>query len=221
MPGVVEELVLGRAPVDVIVLFCPAIESSRVATRTQLPVERQLEVSELVLRHEVADRPLLGQDAICDLPARGHSLLLVASPRRGACPIEERTPPAGALLGGQRRGSRSGTATRGRRTVPHWRAGEGEQRQLRDDRRARGSSMHHGFLWMNYSDCPTGAILSRQVLIRISDVGDTHVLAVVQDLSPLPRAQRDDPEQHRLGELCSVLEWRAGLGLALDRLHPV
>src|SRR5450759_5514035 len=146
MPGVVEELVLGRAPVDVIVLFCPAIENSRVATRTQLPVERQLEVSELVLRHEVADRPLLGQHAIDDLPARGHRRLLITTPGRGARPVEERTPPPGALLGGQRRCSCRGTATRGWRTVPRRRAGKSEQRQLGDDRRARGSSMHHGCL---------------------------------------------------------------------------
>src|SRR3954462_14315374 len=73
----------------------------------------------------------------------------------------------------------------------------------------------------NFSDRPTGAILSRQVLIRFRDVGDAHLGAVIKDLPSLPGTQRDDSEEHGLGELRGVLEWRAGLRLALDRLHPV
>src|ERR1700674_143732 len=105
MTRVVEKLILGGAPVDVIVFFGATIEDARVATRAQLPVEGQLEVSELVLRQEVTHRPCLGQRTIDDLPAGGQCRLLIASPGRSAGSVEQRSPSAGTLLGSQPRGS--------------------------------------------------------------------------------------------------------------------
>src|SRR5216110_722069 len=55
MTGVVEKLILGRAPVDVVIILGAAIKNTRVAGRAEFPIERQLEVSELVSRDDVAD----------------------------------------------------------------------------------------------------------------------------------------------------------------------
>src|SRR6267143_167554 len=108
MTRVVEKLILGCAPVDVVVIFGAAIEDTRVATRAQLPIEGQFEVSEPVLRQEVTNRPCLGQRAMDDLPAGGQCGLLITSPGRGAGSVEERPPTACPLLGGQRGGSCTG-----------------------------------------------------------------------------------------------------------------
>src|SRR5438132_10552156 len=57
--------------------------------------------------------------------------------------------------------------------------------------------------------------LPLQELVRRRDVGHAHVLRVVLDL--LSRAQRDDPEQHDLGELRRVAERTRRLRLPLRR----
>src|SRR5450631_1219152 len=53
---------------------------------------------------------------------------------------------------------------------------------------------------------PSGAIFASQVLIRVCDIGDLSALAIVQNLLPLPRTQRDKTEQHCLGELRRILD---------------
>ena len=67
MSGVVEQLVLGRAPIDVIVFFGAAIKNSGVTARAQFPVESKLEVSKLISGDDVLDGAGLGQHAIDDL----------------------------------------------------------------------------------------------------------------------------------------------------------
>src|ERR1700686_2158337 len=69
--------------------------------------------------------------------------------------------------------------------------------------------------------CPSGAIVASQVLGCVGDIGDLSALAVVQNLLPLPRTQRDDTQQHGLGELGRILDRGARLRLASDRLGPV
>src|SRR5213593_5098964 len=101
MSGVVEQLVLGRAPVNVIVFFGAAIEYAGVAARTQLPVEGELEVSELIFGHDVVDGAGLGQHAIDDAPPGRQCLLLVSAPGRRARAIEERATAGSALFSGQ------------------------------------------------------------------------------------------------------------------------
>src|SRR5438105_13902898 len=146
MSGVVEQLVLGSAPIDVIVLLGAAVENPGVATRAQFPVERELEVSELVAGDDVVDGARFCQYAIDDAPAGGHGLLLVSAPGSSARSIEERAPAAGALFSGQRSDSRRrGARALSRGIIPHRRTGCDRQRQLRDDCRARDSSMNHGF----------------------------------------------------------------------------
>src|SRR5438445_6489395 len=101
MSGVVEQLVLGRAPIDVIVFFGAAIKNSGVTARAQFPVESKLEVSKLISGDDVLDGAGLGQHAIDDAPAGRQCLPLVSAPGRGGSSIEERSPAGGALFSGQ------------------------------------------------------------------------------------------------------------------------
>ena len=90
--GIVEELVFRRAPVDVVVLFGAAIEDSAVAAFGNLPFELELEIVELVLRHEVARRFVVGDRPVGDMPARRDRLGLVAPPTVERFAVEERAP---------------------------------------------------------------------------------------------------------------------------------
>src|SRR5947207_3756490 len=122
MAGVVEQLVLRRAPVDVVVLLGAAIENAGIATRTQLPVQRELKVSELVLGDDVLDGTGFRQYTVDDMPARRHCRTLVSAPGSGTGSVEERAPPRRALVSGQTSGHRSCRAALGGRAVSHWRA---------------------------------------------------------------------------------------------------
>src|SRR5205814_5510248 len=98
MPGVVQQLILGSAPVDVVVLLGAAIENTGVATRTQLPVERELKVAELIFGDDVVHRSGFGEDAVDDPPTSRHRLGLVTAPCIGVCAVEERAPTSSALF---------------------------------------------------------------------------------------------------------------------------
>src|SRR3954467_13428099 len=99
MALVVEELVLGRAPVDRVVLLGAAIEDPGVALGRELPVELQVEVAVLVGADDVVGWLALRQGARADVPFRRQALRLVAAPTGGGgCVLEEL--PAGLLLGG-------------------------------------------------------------------------------------------------------------------------
>src|SRR6266496_1334002 len=100
MPGVVEELVLGRAPIDVVVLLGSTVEHSRVSAGRELPVERELEVSELIARDDVVGAAFLGERAVHNVPGGGEGLLLVAAKRSGTASIEQWAPTRGALIRG-------------------------------------------------------------------------------------------------------------------------
>src|SRR5215472_9246454 len=65
---VVEQLVFGGAPIEMIVFFSASVENATVARFANLPFEFQLEVTELVFRHDVADRRFLREGAIDDMP---------------------------------------------------------------------------------------------------------------------------------------------------------
>src|SRR5579864_5305137 len=104
---VVEELILGRAPVDVVVLLGAAVEDAAVTRLADLPVHLELEVAEFVLRHDVGDRPVLGQRAVDNVPAGGHLVGLVSAPVVQGGPVKERPPghsgwrmPDGGLIEG-------------------------------------------------------------------------------------------------------------------------
>ena len=83
VPGldVVEQLVFGAAPVDVLVLFGSAVEDPAVARLADLPLELELEVAELVLRDDIGDGDILGERVAGDVPAGGDGLALIAAPR--------------------------------------------------------------------------------------------------------------------------------------------
>src|SRR5690348_7785880 len=78
--GVIEELVFGPAPVDVIVLARAAIEDAAVAGPPDLPLELELEIPEALLRDQVVDHAVLSEHAAGDVPASGKSGLFPAAP---------------------------------------------------------------------------------------------------------------------------------------------
>src|SRR5687768_13548891 len=100
MGGVIEQLVLGRTPVDVIVLLCAPIKHSGVSTRRNHPVERQLEITILIRGDEVADRTVFRQSPIDNPPPRRNGLRLVTAPARQRRAVEQRLPTRRALRGG-------------------------------------------------------------------------------------------------------------------------
>jgi len=64
----------------------------------ELPVERELEISELLLGQQIADRPVLRQRAIDDVPTRRERRFLVAPPGVGVGAVEQRSPPSRSLV---------------------------------------------------------------------------------------------------------------------------
>src|SRR5215510_1463336 len=73
----------------------------------------------------------------------------------------------------------------------------------------------------SYSQNPALAVFAVEVLVGLFHVRDLALLAVVANRYALPRFQRHDSEQHRLGEPRRVFERRARLGLALAGFGPV
>src|SRR4051812_26683996 len=92
MTGIVQQLVLRRAPVDVIVFLGASVKDAGVPAWTELPIERELEVSELFLADQITDRTRLGQYSVGNAPARGKGLILVAAPRIGVGAVEQGAP---------------------------------------------------------------------------------------------------------------------------------
>src|SRR5215472_2236679 len=68
-------------------------------------------------------------------------------------------------------------------------------------------------------DGPALAVLAPQVVVRLRQVGDAHVFAVVENLSSC--FQSNDAEQHHFGEPRGVVERAGRFGLAFGRVHPV
>src|SRR5215467_437801 len=95
---VVEQLVLGSAPIDMIIFFGAAVEDAAVAGLADLPFEFKFEVAELLFRNEIAHRRLFRKRAVDDVPAHWNCVCLVATPgiHRGA--VEQHLPGCLGLL---------------------------------------------------------------------------------------------------------------------------
>src|SRR5207244_9326753 len=93
---VIEKLVFGCAPVDVIVLARAAIEDAAVAGLADLPLELELEIGEALLRDPVVDHAVLCEPPAGDAPARGKTRLLPAAPVGRAVILKQRVPGSGA-----------------------------------------------------------------------------------------------------------------------------
>ena len=66
--------------------------NAAVAGVADLPLELQLEIAELVSRHDVGDGRVLGECAVFDLPARGDGVGLVAFPVLERRAVKEDSP---------------------------------------------------------------------------------------------------------------------------------
>src|SRR6185503_20654552 len=88
MLRVIEHLHLGRVPIDLVLLFTRAIKDAAVPARLDLPVDRELEVAELVVGDDVATCPDAGKSAVLHFPAVGNRRLAVVAPAGGALSIE-------------------------------------------------------------------------------------------------------------------------------------
>src|SRR6267378_2496770 len=67
---IIEELIFRTAPVDMIVAACAAVKDTAVAALADLPLEFELEISEALRRHQIVDRPVLGEHPAGNVPAR-------------------------------------------------------------------------------------------------------------------------------------------------------
>src|SRR5437879_1288617 len=115
MPRVVQHLHLGSGPVDGFVVLARAVEDPAVAPRRDVPLERELEVAELLARDDVAGRRDAGERAVDDLPSGRHRVHLEATPAGSRLAVEQQSPACGALGGGQRIGRPGGQGGNDRR----------------------------------------------------------------------------------------------------------
>src|SRR5215203_3001037 len=74
------------------------------------------------------------------------------------------------------------------------------------DQITRRSSAHHGHGLRRAPWLPALTVLAREPAVRLGHVGHLHLRTIVEDLLRLARAERDDTEEHRLGELGRVVE---------------
>src|SRR5258708_17640551 len=72
--GVIEQLILRTAPVNVVVFARGAVENTAVAALADFPFELELEVAELLLGHQVIDVAFLCERTIDDMPTLRHAL---------------------------------------------------------------------------------------------------------------------------------------------------
>src|SRR5262245_42149371 len=102
MTGVVEHLHLGTGLERRVAGLADAEHDPAVAARGDLPLDRQLEVGELIDRDDVAAAGHARERAVYDLPASGHGRLLEPAPA-GRRPAVEEQPPSGRALGRRER----------------------------------------------------------------------------------------------------------------------
>src|SRR3954469_23132473 len=88
------------------VVFDDAVENAGVDVWRQLPLERQLEISELVDGYDVASLPDASENAINGLPSGSQRRLPVPAPARRRLAIEQQPPAVGSFFRGQCIGSR-------------------------------------------------------------------------------------------------------------------
>src|ERR1039458_10105079 len=96
----------------VVLLRC-AVEDAAVSSLADLPVHLELEVVELLLRHDVVHRRALRERAVHDAPAGRYVGLLIASEGVEVAAVEEDAPGAGANHRSGR-GSEAAARRRGR-----------------------------------------------------------------------------------------------------------
>src|SRR5262249_13012054 len=89
-------LILRRAPVDMVVLLGAPVEQSAVAALADLPLDLELEVRVLVLRHQIAGATILHDLAVGGVPAND-GVGLETPPAVHGLAVEQWLPPA--LLG--------------------------------------------------------------------------------------------------------------------------
>src|ERR1700720_791084 len=65
---IIEELIFRTAPVDMIVAARAPVKDTAVATLAYLPLEFELEISEVLLRGQIVDRPVLGEPPAGNVP---------------------------------------------------------------------------------------------------------------------------------------------------------
>ena len=100
VPGVVQYLHLGPAPVDLRVLLGGPIEDPRVPPRGDLPVEPELEVLELIDGHQVGAVTVVMDGPVQHVPAEGVGALEVAPTfQRG--PVEKEPESFALFCGGE------------------------------------------------------------------------------------------------------------------------
>src|SRR2546430_12703346 len=122
---VVQHLHLGGRPVDGVAVLARAVEDPAVAPRRDVPLERQLEVAELLARDDVAGGRDARERAVHDLPSGRQRVHLEAAPTGGSLAVEQEPPARGALGGRQRIGSLGGQGgSDGRQQDQHGRGGE-------------------------------------------------------------------------------------------------
>jgi len=100
MPRVVQYLHLRSAPVDRVVarVLAGAVEDPAVAVLRDVPLERQLEVLELLLRDDVGRGLDSLQRAVHHLPPRRQRIHLPPAPPCRGLPVEQQAPARGALV---------------------------------------------------------------------------------------------------------------------------
>src|SRR5437899_2416492 len=125
MARVVQHLHFGAGPVDGVVVLAGAVKDPAVAPWRDVPLERQLEVAELLARDDVARGRDARERAVHDLPSGRQRVHLEAAPTGGSLAVEQESPARGALGGRQRIGSLGGEGGSDRRQQDkHGRGGE-------------------------------------------------------------------------------------------------
>src|SRR5262249_42638741 len=149
---VIEQLILRRAPVDLVELVGAAIEDPAVARVADVPLELELEVGELLLRRDVVGMAVLLQHAVHDLPAvlgagrvahLRRPVGLEDPPRVHALAVEQRLPRPRVRLRGrlsQEGGHHRHTYVRHARKVYHDPRAKGESWKTRTRAFPAGSS---------------------------------------------------------------------------------
>ena len=90
--GIVEQLILGGAPVNAIVIVRAAVENAAVAALTDFPFHFQLEVRKGHARDQITDRALLREDALVEMPAARELIGFPTAPLAGVIGLQQRTP---------------------------------------------------------------------------------------------------------------------------------
>src|ERR1700677_1623754 len=108
--GVIQQLILRAAPVNVVVFARGAIEDAAVALLADFPVNLELEIAELLLGHQVIDRAFLGERAVYDVPALRHALRAPTAKGVEHFSVEQRVPLGLRRPLGARRATRAARA---------------------------------------------------------------------------------------------------------------